>query len=123
MADVLGKHEPVCRLARLRKLFSNEDVTSIDIAFAARKLGCSRRSLQRELAQRGTSFRAELNRVRIERAKRELNTGASVTWLAYELGFGSAQSFIRGFKQCTGVTPGTWRRTAPDAPNSPDSGP
>ena len=102
------------RLARLRQIISDADVTNLDIAFVARHLGCSRRSLQRELARWGTTFRAELNRIRIERAKRSLSTGVSVTWLAYELGFGSAQSFIRGFKQHTGQTPGNWRRNAPD---------
>jgi len=55
--DVRAALTPVaCPLARLRKLISDEDVTSIDIAFATRQLGCSRRSLQRQLARRGTSF-------------------------------------------------------------------
>jgi len=97
-------------LARLRQLFLREDVTKIDVAFAARQLGSSRRSLQRALAQQGTSFRAELLQSRLQRAKRELTTGASVTWLAYELGFQNVQSFIRVFKQGTGITPGAWRR-------------
>jgi AraC-like DNA-binding protein len=97
-------------LTRLKQLFSREDVSQVDVSFAARHLGTSRRSLQRALAQQGTSFRAELNQTRIERAKRELNRGASVTSLAFELGFQNVQSFIRVFKQATGVTPGAWRR-------------
>jgi AraC-like DNA-binding protein len=97
-------------LTRLRQLFMRQDVAKVDVAFAARQLGSSRRSLQRALTRQGTSFRTELGQARLERAKRELTTGASVTGLAYELGFQNVQSFIRVFKQGTGITPGAWRR-------------
>jgi AraC-like DNA-binding protein len=99
-----------CLLTRLRQLLLREDLTKVNVAFAATQLGQSRRSLQRSLAQQGTSFRAELSHNRLNRAKRALSTGASVTWIAYELGFQNVQAFIRAFKHDTGITPGEWRR-------------
>lgn len=97
-------------LTDLRLLLSDSDLVEIDVARAARYFGMSSRSLQRALRHLKTSFRAELQETRLERARRKLRGDVSVSLLAYELGFQNVQAFIRAFRQKTGVTPGQWRR-------------
>ncbi|MDD5699065.1 MAG: helix-turn-helix domain-containing protein [Victivallaceae bacterium] len=53
-----------------------------------------------------------LQRLRIEAACRALReTGASITELAFQLGFASSQYFSSVFKRYTGVTPRHWRKS------------
>lgn len=79
----------------------------------ARQLGISPRSLHRKLEDAGTSYRAQLDRVRLDMARQELAGGAvPIVELAEQLGFGSAQAFTRWFKERCGVAPGQYRATA-----------
>jgi AraC-like DNA-binding protein len=52
-----------------------------------------------------------LTRVRMERAERMLRAGASVTDIAYQLGYESDAGFSRAFRRHAGVSPSLWRRT------------
>jgi AraC-like DNA-binding protein len=73
---------------------------------AARSLGMSLRNLQRRLEEEGTTYREALQEVRREMARSYLDEGhASVTEIAFLLGFGDASSFSRAFRRWTGLSP------------------
>ncbi len=58
----------------------------------------------------GISLREYINLCRIEEAKRLItDPGKSLTWIAFEVGFESAQYFSTVFKRTTGVSPYLWR--------------
>lgn len=83
----------------------------------ARRLGQSRRSLQRRLGASGTSFAALVAGVRRERAEsflasREVSV-AEVSWL---LGFSEQSAFTRAFRRWTGRSPTEYRRGAAASP-------
>jgi AraC-like DNA-binding protein len=83
------------------------------LAAVAPRLALSPRSVQRRLAEAGTSFARMVDAVREERAKAALRSDevslAEVSWL---LGFSEQSAFARAFKRWTGVSPTEWRRTA-----------
>ncbi|MEL6118414.1 MAG: AraC family transcriptional regulator ligand-binding domain-containing protein [Pseudomonadota bacterium] len=59
-------------------------------------LGCSERSLRRQLSNCGTSYRELLNRLRIERARQRLVEGSlSRDQIAFDLGFSDVRSLRR----------------------------
>jgi AraC-like DNA-binding protein len=77
---------------------------------AARLLGMSTRSFQRALQQAGTTYRMELRSFRIRRAQQLLRDGHhSLSWIAGELGFSSAQHFATAYRRAVGDTPTGWR--------------
>jgi len=71
----------------------------------ARALGMSARTLQRRLAEEGTSYQAVLDETRAELARSYLSEGWSVTETAFTLGFSDTSSFSRAFRRWTGVAP------------------
>ncbi|RRS06254.1 AraC family transcriptional regulator [Aquabacterium soli] len=82
---------------------------------AAAHLGLSTRSLQRRLAEQGTSYRDVLQQARHALALAHLRAGVySVSEIAYLLGFAELSAFTRAFRRWTGVTPSAWR-DSPDA--------
>lgn len=77
---------------------------------AARRLGLSRRSLRRKLAEEGTSFRQLLDEVRFGLVTGYLeNTGLPLDEIAARTGFSDAANLSHAFRRWTGTTPGTWR--------------
>jgi AraC-like DNA-binding protein len=77
----------------------------------AEQLGMSGRSLHRRLQDAGTSYRRQLDGVRLEFARQRLHESSdSLNTIAEHLGFASHQAFLRWFKQSTGQTPGEYRR-------------
>jgi AraC-like DNA-binding protein len=64
----------------------------------------SGRSLQRELNGRGTSYREELDRIRLDLAL-DLLTRAEVRDISNVLQFSDVSSFYRAFRRWTGKTP------------------
>jgi len=77
----------------------------------SRRLGTSRRSLQRHLEALGTSFAAELDGARHELALRYLaDTRVSAQETAFLLGFSDVTAFSRAFQRWTGQTPQKFRR-------------
>jgi len=77
----------------------------------ARSLGLSVRTLQRSLAEAGTSFSALLEEARRGLAEAYLSDPrTSVGEVALLLGFGDQSSFHRAFLRWTGEAPGRWRR-------------
>jgi AraC-like DNA-binding protein len=89
----------------------DEGHAHVNLAMAAHQLRTSMRSLQRALAVAGTSFRAELCRVRIAKAQERLRQeNVPLTTLALDLGYSSLQSFDRQFRKRTGMPPSRWRK-------------
>lgn len=78
---------------------------------AARRLGLSRRSLRRRLAEEGTGFRALLDEVRFGLVTGYLeNTPLSLDEIAARTGFSDAANLSHAFRRWTGESPGGWRR-------------
>jgi AraC-like DNA-binding protein len=83
------------------------------LARAARALGRSSRSLQRDLSADATSFRRELERARAAAARARLvDSDVKVETLARELGCRSVASFAKLFRRVTGETPSDFRARA-----------
>ena len=88
-------------------------VDGVTIDRAAKQLGVSQRSLQRRLADAGTTFSAELASARMRLAKRLLaETDTAVTEIALELGCTSLQAFSAQFRRHAGEPPSTFRERA-----------
>lgn len=98
-----------CRSAILEKLPSGE-LAAKEIA---RELNLSSRSLQRKLAQAGTSFEELLDETRRELALHYIiDRRHSMIDIAFLLGFSEPSSFARAFRRWTGTSP-TQYRAAP----------
>jgi len=88
-------------------------------ANAAESLHMSSRSLQRKLAETGTTYKKLLTEVRRELAlKYILNRQLTLTELSYQLGFSQVSAFSRAFKQWTGQSPRTYRQSVLGADQS-----
>ncbi|MDY7093027.1 MAG: AraC family transcriptional regulator ligand-binding domain-containing protein [Acidobacteriota bacterium] len=85
------------------------------IAEVARELHISPRTLQRRLAEEGSSFQELLQEARRELARHYLlETSLELNETAYLLGYEDAHSFFRAFHSWEGSPPGEWRaRHAP----------
>ncbi|MGI6535161.1 MAG: AraC family transcriptional regulator ligand-binding domain-containing protein [Eggerthellaceae bacterium] len=78
---------------------------------AARRLGVSRRTLQRKLSGEHTTFQKQLNHTRELLAKHYLqNTSMSTDEIAYLLGYLELNSFLRAFSAWCGESPSEWRK-------------
>ncbi|PCC66897.1 AraC-type DNA-binding protein [Nannocystis exedens] len=76
----------------------------------ARALGTSERTMQRRLRQAGTSFREVVDAVRRETALARLGRrDATVTDIAFMLGFSDLSAFSRAFRRWTGASPSEYR--------------
>jgi len=88
------------------------------VAKVARSLGMSARTMQRRLAELGTTYQEVLDQVR-RRSARELlaNTDLGIGEVAFLLGFEEVNSFTRAFQGWERTTPARWRAraTAPSA--------
>lgn len=95
------------------------EATNLDAAAGA--LGLSRRrftQLFREIT--GTSWLAHVRRLRIDHAKKLLeSTDRTVLSVAFECGFEDLSTFYRAFKRETDESPNKWRQRGA----GPDSGP
>lgn len=76
----------------------------------ARRLGTSERTLRRHLEQEGTSFRAQVDAVRKDRARELLSTpDIGLTDAAFMLGFSDASAFSRAFRRWFDQSPRAYR--------------
>ena len=75
----------------------------------ARRLGASRRSLQRRLKEESTSFEAIRGAARIVAATDALRGDASLTEVAWSCGFSDLPHLTRAVKASCGMTPGLLR--------------
>ena len=77
-------------------------------------LNISARTLHRQLKEEGASLQGLKNEVRCEGAKELLNrSDMPVKQVAAAAGFRNEKSFIRAFRDWTGVSPGEFRRGMP----------
>jgi AraC-like DNA-binding protein len=121
----LDRHDVVARLkTSILDALPSGSPTEEEIA---RALAMSQRTLQRRLADAGTSFGGVLDATRRDLAFHHLaNPARQVSEIAYLLGFAEAASFNRAFRRWTGLTPSEYRvalgqrpavDTAPAAPS------
>ncbi|MFF2554671.1 helix-turn-helix domain-containing protein [Nocardia sp. NPDC058058] len=83
----------------------------VEIEVIAQRLELSPRTLQRRLADRGTSWRRELEIVRCQQASRLLReTQLSVESIATRMGYSNQRALRRAFQRWTGQTPDAFRR-------------
>ena len=120
MMAVLGRHLDDLRapageaglLAQVRALIGlHLGHRAISVPMVAREFGVSTRTLQRRLADEGTSLRAMLSQVRVDLGRAHLRDGrASNAEIARALGYTDSTAFWRAFKAGTGAAPSEFRR-------------
>lgn len=85
-------------------------LTHASLASAARALGLSTRSLQRRLADEGSSFQREATRARVLAAQGLLrDTDEPLAEVAGRVGCASPSHFAKMFRAATGTPPARWR--------------
>jgi AraC family transcriptional regulator of adaptative response / methylphosphotriester-DNA alkyltransferase methyltransferase len=95
-------------LAAIARDFSDENLS---LAAIAHSIATSRRQLQRVFAEQGTSFRRELQRVRMGHAARLLRQEAlPVAAVARAVGYRQAAQFSKAFRRHHGHPPSAARR-------------
>lgn len=95
---------------RAQLLESLKDGPLTASAVAAR-MGITRRTLTRRLAEHGTSFSELLDGLRREAATYYVKaSGQSLVDIAFLVGFSESSVFVRAFKRWHGVTPMAYRR-------------
>jgi len=94
----------------MRRDYSNEELC---LTRVARQIATSRRQLQRSFSEAGgTSFRRELQRIRMSRAADLLHDGRmSVQEVAAAVGYRQAAQFAKAFRRSHGAPPSSFRRT------------
>ena len=82
------------------------------VAEAVDRSGLSERTFKRRFrAATGETTISYVQRIRVERAKRALETGsAPIEEISWAVGYEDPASFRRLFKRVTGLTPGEYRR-------------
>jgi AraC-like DNA-binding protein len=84
---------------------------TVSADWAARQLGLSGQGLYRALRAEGTTFEELLAGLRHRFAQGYLANGrASLSEIAFLLGYSDVSAFARAFKRRQGVSPGAWRR-------------
>jgi AraC-like DNA-binding protein len=95
----------------IQQIWSQVLTGEISIESAARSLGTSVRTLQRELNREGTDFRTMANAMRTRRAIELLGqTNGSVTNISMVLGYSAPAHFARAFHKATGLSPKSFRQ-------------
>lgn len=88
-----------------------EDLQSITLEDIASQLHMTSRTLRRKLTSEGSQFQALKDSVRRERAIFWLSQAdISIKETAQKVGYTETASFIRAFKQWTGISPGQYRK-------------
>ena len=83
---------------------------NLSLSSVARSIATSRRQLQRVFGERGTSFRAELQRVRMTRAADLLRDGQTpVSRVARSVGYRQPAQFSKAFRRHHGCPPSEMR--------------
>jgi two-component system response regulator YesN len=108
------RRSELCRdaLRVIERRFADEDLS---LTAVAADVATSARQLQRVLAEvRGTTFRRELHRVRMERAAEMLRNGrCPIKEVAAATGHRNATQFSKAFRREYGVTPSSFQEAQP----------
>jgi AraC-like DNA-binding protein len=107
---VPGAEDVLATISAVTALALCEGLPRID--WVASKLGLPRRSLQRRLAEAGTTFGQVVEDLLQKRAEALLRTTSQpVTHIALQLGYAETAHFTRAFKRWHGITPSDFRRS------------
>ena len=108
LLETAGRHNLLNRLRRTLRIQLLRGDTSGD--HAAQMLELHRRTLNRRLMRRGTTFQNVLDQVRFDAARHLLYlTRIPVPRIASSLGYSNASSFTRAFRRWSGSTPARHR--------------
>ena len=114
MLDGVPKPTRVAQAVREQLLAAGAGV-DLTLDHIARRVGMSTRTLQRRLAEEGTSHQRVLDETRQAVAISMLaRPGMGVAEVAFALGFSEPAAFHHAFKRWTGKTPAAYRRTFGD---------
>jgi AraC-like DNA-binding protein len=110
-ADALMDRVAIDFVAQVRRVLCGLVITGRGtVEQTAFLFGMHRRSLNRKLAARETSFRAVLEEVRFEIAQQLLrDTRIPLVHIAEALGYTAASTFTRAFRRWSGHSPSSWR--------------
>lgn len=85
----------------------------VRVASVAEDLGLAPRTLQRKLADAGSSFQQVLDEARFALARDYLRQpGLSLVDIAFLLGYQEQSAFTHAFREWSGMNPGGWRAAA-----------
>jgi AraC-like DNA-binding protein len=116
IADMLRQQDLELMAKVQRALFAQMTQDDISIESVARLLGLHKRTLNRRLAEKNTSFARLLGEVRFQIARQLLaETELPFTDVAATLNYTDASAFSRAFRSWSGMTPSAWRRLTPRA--------
>jgi len=90
---------------RVRRTAASDLAARPSPAAIASELRTSERTLRRQLEREGTSVRALIADVRLQRARELLAVGRPVKDVALSLGFSEPSAFSRAYKRWTGRSP------------------
>jgi AraC-like DNA-binding protein len=108
LLEAAGRHNLLNRLRRTLRIQLLRGDTTGD--HAAQMLDMHRRTLNRRLMRRGTTFQKVLDQVRFDAARHLLYlTRIPVPRIASSLGYSNASSFTRAFRRWSGSTPARYR--------------
>lgn len=109
VANVRQAGDLIARLVRLVSMANGQ----LCVDDAARRLGLSVRTLQRRLELKGVTYR-DVVRLGRHRAACQLlaQTRAPIGRIALDVGYETLSSFNHAFRQQSGMTPSTYRRSA-----------
>jgi len=110
-ADNLNTIDSQDKVERVKKFIRRNAHKRLKLKDAADIVHLSPKYLSRIFKEHaGVLFNDYRLKVKIEEAEKMLkNTGASISHIAYDLGYKNAESFIRRFKDITGYTPAEYR--------------
>lgn len=97
-------------MARAAKERVGAKLRHLSIHDIAEEMGLPKRTLQRRLAESGTSFTDERERLIMRKAEYMLAIGRSQIEVSKNLGFTSSRGLRRMFLDRAGVTPKEWVR-------------
>jgi AraC-like DNA-binding protein len=109
--EILGSEEADGIGERVRQLVSRDlGHTAVNLQTLAAQLGMPQRTLQRRLADEGSSVREIVREVRIQQAKSLLANGrGNINTVSCALGYSDATGFWRAFKSREGMSPAAFR--------------
>ncbi|WP_335989532.1 helix-turn-helix domain-containing protein [Acinetobacter bereziniae] len=106
----MPKQDSLVELVNLSVIQALEH-NNVQIHFVARSLNLTPRMLQRDLRDRGSSFKLILANARKNLAKKHLkNEKLAITEIAFLLAYKDQTSFNRAFRGWTGFSPSEWRK-------------
>lgn len=118
----IATDEAQAELAALHALMTRDQLhrdATLTLTKLARRMGVSHTRLSQLLNDNnGTSFRHYVNQHRIDAAKALLRGQPALAMedIAEQAGFVSMSTFYAAFKKATGMTPASWRQSAPEMP-------